>query len=435
MKITRENCEAFFLDFYEGRLSTEQVTELFAFLDDNPEQKEMFESFEDVSFNPDEKVSLGDKSFLKKDAAAGDAVTLSGYEHYFIAYVEGLLSAEEKQAVEKFIAAHPQKRAELELLKKTVLAPEKEIVFENKEALKRSVVLTEKNFEEYAIASVEGLLNAGEQEALEKFAAGSEKYARELSLLAKTKLQPDLSVVYENRNELKRRRGGFYWMRDVRFAAAAAVFLFVFIAWWNTGDKGAQVKSGNAIAGNVNAGKTGDPAAHGNSSVSRPGDNANTPVQLAMEQDPHVKNDRTDKVPAVQNEAHYQFASLAPREVRSLKRGDVQDDVDFSDAFYLAADYSGSGSAAASTPSFGQFAKRWVKNKLDGGRTDDQDGDMLYAMNGAKTSGAKEVTNFDLTSSAINRIGRSTGTNLHLGRQSNKTILTFGKRDFVIAKN
>ena len=48
MKINLHNYEAVFLDYYEGNLSAEDVSELLLFLENHPELKEDFESFENI---------------------------------------------------------------------------------------------------------------------------------------------------------------------------------------------------------------------------------------------------------------------------------------------------------------------------------------------------------------------------------------------------
>ena len=62
--INKNNYEAFFLDYYEGNLTTEQVAELLLFIEQHPEHKEEFESFENISLVP-EKNSFSVKSSLK----------------------------------------------------------------------------------------------------------------------------------------------------------------------------------------------------------------------------------------------------------------------------------------------------------------------------------------------------------------------------------
>ena len=68
MNITRHNCESFFLDYYEKNLSPVEVAEVLFFLEENPELKEVFESYEAICLEH-EKVNFPDKEALKKNIA------------------------------------------------------------------------------------------------------------------------------------------------------------------------------------------------------------------------------------------------------------------------------------------------------------------------------------------------------------------------------
>jgi hypothetical protein len=57
------------------------------------------------------------------------------YEEFFLLYVDGELSRDERKAIEEFANRHPDLREELEILKTSVLLPDNDIVFANKEEL------------------------------------------------------------------------------------------------------------------------------------------------------------------------------------------------------------------------------------------------------------------------------------------------------------
>ena len=59
------------------------------------------------------------------------------YEEFFLLYVDGELSATDKQAVEQFVQANPDLAIELEMLQQTMLAAD-ELVFEDKDLLFRT---------------------------------------------------------------------------------------------------------------------------------------------------------------------------------------------------------------------------------------------------------------------------------------------------------
>src|SRR6185436_6332900 len=100
MKIDRENCEAWFLDYYEGNLSKEGVDELYAFLALNPDMREVFDSYDEVSFSPDNKIHFEEKGDLKKSVVIPEGINESNYEEYFVGAIENVLSEKEKNQLE-----------------------------------------------------------------------------------------------------------------------------------------------------------------------------------------------------------------------------------------------------------------------------------------------------------------------------------------------
>lgn len=497
MTIDRENCEAWFLDYYEGNLSKEGVEEMFAFLILHPDLREVFDSYDEVSFAPDSKIQFDSKMDLKKTVKISEGIDASNYEEYFVGAVENVLSAEEKKELEQFLEMNPDKRAELELLRQTILEPEPEIVFENKSALKKSVLVTETNFEEYAvmalegelsaealvqfnaflaahpaqqkeyalfaqtklqpetdivfegkaglkktplvvtaenfdelaISSVEGLLNAEEEKTFAAAIVGNAEQQKSFALYQQTKLQADASVVFEDKELLKRKnRGGFWWSTGVRFAAAASVALLVGIFWWNysgtnpAGDKGviAKVDTLNNHSHNSNNNSTVP------NDVMASNTNANDVVHHNSITNPVQTNDSV----AVKNVPSNNVPLLAATSIAlngnwpSLQNK-IEPDANFSDAFYNAADYGTASVNSNKSISAGQYAMRWMKKKLDrSAESKNGDEDVYQAIASNKN---ENVSGFDLTSSAVNALGEATGSNLHLAKNVDGTVLTVGK--------
>ena len=137
MKMNKENYPAYFLDFYEGRLSAADEAALFDFLAMHPDLQEAFEAFELVSLSSsswDGTVPFPDKGSLKRGV-----ITPENRDYYFAAYAEGDLSEEERRAVEAFAAADPAMARELAIMQKAFL-PDEPVNFPNKSSLKRHVV-------------------------------------------------------------------------------------------------------------------------------------------------------------------------------------------------------------------------------------------------------------------------------------------------------
>ena len=573
MNINRNNCESWFLDFYEGNLSDGQVQELFAFLEMHPDLREAFDSYEAVSFDPDQLIHFDAKESLKKPVENSGKISESNYEEFMVGAVEGTLSADEMKQLEIFLAANADKREELELLRQTILEPETDLVFENKESLKKTVLITEENFEsfaldyaegtlkgetlrqfekyleahpelkaelnafgelklqpdasvvfdakdslkhktlvnaenfetfavdyiegnlsgetliqfehflaanpelkkeialfnqtklqpeaeivfedksslkrkvlvvsadnfdEIAVASLEGQLNAEEEKIFAAYVASNPEAEKAVAIYSKTKLQPETEIVFADKDSLRRKkRGGFFWTSNISYAAAAAVALLIGIFWWmNSGNVDPKADE-NGIAlidknGNQNDSvKTKKqpedsfilPKVEDHSQLA---DNGSAPKHNQSYVSDPKNNPELNKTGMVKEE----FVSFQSGSKLNLKARPVNSDLNFSSAFYTNVPVS---KPEGKEPiSAGQFAMRWMKDKLDQPVDEDELPESPIARNPNED---RNVTGFDLTSSAINRIGQSTGGKLHLEKSEEGTVLTFGKYDILLSKN
>jgi|ERR1035437_343664 hypothetical protein len=132
MKISRDNYEIYFLDYYEGNLKGEEAEELFAFLDNNPDLAKEFNSFESITVDTNAKDEFPSKDKLKKET-----ISPSNQTDFLIAYMEGDLNKREINDVEQFIKSNTKAEKELDLLQKTKLVPDKAIVYFGKSSLKK----------------------------------------------------------------------------------------------------------------------------------------------------------------------------------------------------------------------------------------------------------------------------------------------------------
>ncbi len=141
MRINKENYEIYFLDYFENRLTPEAVAELMVFLEQNPDLKAEFESFELVELECDQTATARSFSHLKKPEyiKVGDTDAWN-YEDKMAAYLEGDLDESEKAGLQQFIAANPKARLELNLFRKSVLLPDN-VVYPDKEELKKGGVV------------------------------------------------------------------------------------------------------------------------------------------------------------------------------------------------------------------------------------------------------------------------------------------------------
>ena len=142
MHINRENCEAYFLDYHERHLSTDQVAELMVFLEMNPDLQEAFDAFEPVELDPVELPVLPGKGYLKRKAYLPVAnINSLNYERWMIASMEDDLNANEKIIFNEFLEMNPDARLELSIFRSTRINPDL-IAFPDKlELYKRGILL------------------------------------------------------------------------------------------------------------------------------------------------------------------------------------------------------------------------------------------------------------------------------------------------------
>jgi hypothetical protein len=132
MKINRNNYEAFFIDYLEGSLDEKMVDDFIEFLQQNPDLKEELSLFETVSVEQ-EKITFNKKELLFKEKFDIE----SEFNQAAVARLEGDISDAEKAEFENYLSSHPDKQKEAELFTKTILQPDKSLVFSKKRKLYR----------------------------------------------------------------------------------------------------------------------------------------------------------------------------------------------------------------------------------------------------------------------------------------------------------
>ena len=133
MKISLSNYEIFFLDYFENNLSPQQVAELMAFLDANPDLKREFSEFELIKISEKNNFTFPQKQNLKKSVSN---ITTDNYQDYMISFVENELSPEQVKELDIFINQNPALQKDLNAFKKTKLVPDVSVVFPDKSRLK-----------------------------------------------------------------------------------------------------------------------------------------------------------------------------------------------------------------------------------------------------------------------------------------------------------
>ena len=250
MKINKNNYEAYFLDYHEGNLSPEEVTELLLFVEQYPDLKEELESFENFTIEDYSSITFENKSSLKKE------ITDNNREEYFIKAVEKTLNVAEKNLLENYLKQHPQFLVDYNLFQKTKVEADTSIVFEKKDAMKKDLTPSfstgNGNAGEALISLMEGLLSEEESTLMNEKTNADTWLQKEFALYQQTKLTADTSIVFENKDVLKRKERRviplYYYI-----ATAAAILLLMGLFFLNNNNGGHQFaeKKTNAVTNQV----------------------------------------------------------------------------------------------------------------------------------------------------------------------------------------
>lgn len=151
-------------------------------------------------------------------------INRDNYQEFFLLYIDGELSPEQCDAVERFAVAHPDLQEELDLLLTTRLDAEP-VAYLDKESLlaesmKASVI------DESLLLYIDDELKGADKASVEKQINSSAELQFQYQLLQRAKLDKSEQIAYPNKEELYRateeRRKTTYWWQ---VAAAVAILL------------------------------------------------------------------------------------------------------------------------------------------------------------------------------------------------------------------
>lgn len=133
-----------------------------------------------------------------------EKINKHNYEAYFLDYLEGNLSAEEKNDLFVFLEKNPELKNELDLDLAEVSLDPSAVVFENKATLKveEESILTLNTVDTWMLESVEKNLTASKQQELEDFIR-KHQLEKTFTTYQSTILKPDLNIVFEDKRKLK----------------------------------------------------------------------------------------------------------------------------------------------------------------------------------------------------------------------------------------
>lgn len=196
------------------------------------------------------------------------------YEAFFLLYVDGELSAADKQAVEQFVQANPDLAFELEMLQQAQLGME-DLVFDDKAILYRneSTEINTHNFEEQFLLYVDNELTTTGKENVERFVLQHPALQETFTVLKQTRLETE-TIVFGDKQSLYRKEEKekpVLYLRWQRIAIAAALMGLAVLVWMVAPQKNlstqnlAQQKPSVKTAGANNTGlqKNTKPAVNG----------------------------------------------------------------------------------------------------------------------------------------------------------------------------
>ena len=161
-------------------------------------------------------------------------IHIDNYESFYLDYLEGTLSPEERVAFEEFLAANPELQVDEDLLFLDEV-PEKMDPLQKFLLKKEDLsIVTNENLDYFAIGKVENVLSVNEEKLFDGYLAANPEAQKVLAAYRETRLEAT-TVVYPNKEELKEKEIVFIpWKMIGGIAAAAAMLLLFFQLGFNS---------------------------------------------------------------------------------------------------------------------------------------------------------------------------------------------------------
>ncbi len=151
-------------------------------------------------------------------------VNIHNYEAYFLDYIEGNLSDEDRQEVEKFLALYPDKFDELHEFENITIPVEESISFDKsilKKGLSDVKIINDQNFEEFCIANLEGDLDKSTSDKYQEHLTQHPEKQKTEDLYRKVYLVAEESIKYPHKSKLKHFDKALF-VRRLAFTGVAA---------------------------------------------------------------------------------------------------------------------------------------------------------------------------------------------------------------------
>ncbi len=158
-------------------------------------------------------------------------ITTNNYELYIVDYYDGALNKIQTEELFAFLAGHPDIKEEFDEYENVSITSEA-IAFVGKENLKK-LVNKSSPLEQQLIAYYENDLSNDEKRMAEKEISENENAQVELEIIRKTKLLPDYTILFRDKQSLKR-GGKIIFLRAgiARTVSVAAVILILLLTYF-----------------------------------------------------------------------------------------------------------------------------------------------------------------------------------------------------------
>jgi hypothetical protein len=150
-------------------------------------------------------------------------INLNNYEAFMLDHLEGNLSQQDIIALKAFALLHPE--LELNFEEELVTLNNESILFDGKQNLKTGFS------DELVIGYLENVLNVEEKTQAQELEKNNLVFKYELGLYKRTIVAADASIVFENKERLKR-RGAVIFFPQNNFVRVAAALLLLFGLWF-----------------------------------------------------------------------------------------------------------------------------------------------------------------------------------------------------------
>lgn len=162
-------------------------------------------------------------------------ISIFNYEAFYLDFLEGNLNEEETALFLAFMEAHPELKLEDESLF-SVEVETSSLDSQFKDSLKQvsfaDAPITLSNVEQFLIAETEGQLSSAKLSELEAFVAANPSLRQSQKLYAATHLKADTSIVYTEKEGLKRKKAIVLWPY-VSLALAASLTAILFYVYYS----------------------------------------------------------------------------------------------------------------------------------------------------------------------------------------------------------